>query len=861
MSRINGYKNEYFGLTDVEVKLRQAENGKNELVVETKNTFFTKLLSIFKEPMFLLLFGTAILYFVLGEPQDGLIMIGFVTFMAGINLFQEWRTDKTLQALKDLSAPTVRIVRNGIVDCIDCKNITVGDIMIIEEGEKISADCRLLEMHDLGVDESTLTGESEVVWKKVEISDEEKTNNWRRDMCYAGTNVTQGGAIVEVTAIGTKSEYGKIGLDILSVPQTPTPLEKQTRHLIKVAALIGLVLFILVFLIAFFTSKEFGLLDQLVQSLLSGLTLAMAMIPEEFPVILTVFLAMGAWRLARKKSLIRRMPSVETLGAVSVLCVDKTGTLTKNQMTVQEIVVAPNACEAALLNWLVLGCETEPFDPMEKAMLEYAEKSGVNIAQIFDKNLVFEYPFSSETKMMGHVWDVDGGPAIAAKGSPESILPLCNLSEAQHAEVIASQEELAEKGYRVIAVANKEGFDTIPDNLSSTTLNFLGLVGLMDPPREAVPEAIRICSKAGIRVVMITGDNGTTAKSIAEKIGIQHAENVITGKELEEMTDEELMERVKETNIFARVIPRHKMRIVKALKDVGEIVAMTGDGVNDAPALKYSDIGIAMGQRGTGVAKEAADMILLDDNFSTIVDTIKDGRRIYDNIKKAVGYVFVIHIPIALIALMAPIFGLPLMLLPIHIVLLELIIDPTCSIIFERQPPEKDIMSRGPRCPNSSLVSKSLLVKSLLQGLTIFAASFGSYAYLVGNFNITKIIANCFSFAIPQGMSDFDIVTAFARSFALLVLGFASLFLVYVNQSEKRYALSGIFKFSDRVMWYVNIGIVGILFLVIYTPIGQNYVKTIPLGLNMVALAIGIAFVSTFWWEVVKLVNKLVKKS
>jgi len=843
MARVNGYKNEYFGLTDIEVKLRQTEQGKNELVSEEKNTFIKKAISIITEPMFLLLFGTAILYFLLGEPKDGLIMIGFVTFMAGINLFQEWRTDKTLQALKDLSAPTVRVVRNGEIICIDCKEITVGDIMMLEEGEKISADGKILEMHDLGVDESTLTGESEVVWKKLTLSKEEIESNWRKDTCYAGTNVTQGGAIVEVTAIGTKSEYGKIGMDILSVPQDATPLEKQTRHLIKYAALIGLGLFLLVFLIAFFTLKETNLIEQLIHSLLSGLTLAMAMIPEEFPVILTVFLAMGAWRLARKNALIRRMPSVETLGAVSVLCVDKTGTLTKNQMTVQEIYVHGSETRETMLYWSTLGCETEPFDPMEKAILEYAEANGINLAETFNKTLVHEYPFSSETKMMGHVWEIDGLPEVAAKGSPESLLPLCNLSKEDLDVVMAKQEALAKNGYRVIAVAKRNDMPSVPDSLCDNELMFVGLIGLMDPPREAVPEAIRICSKAGIRVVMITGDNGTTAKSIAEKIGILHSENVITGKELETMSDEELMERVKVTNIFARVIPRHKMRIVKALKDVGEIVAMTGDGVNDAPALKYSDIGIAMGKRGTGVAKEASDMILLDDNFTTIVETIKDGRRIYDNIKKAIGYVFVIHIPIALIALMAPVFGLPLMLLPIHIVLLELIIDPTCSIIFERLRPERDIMSRAPRDPKASLVSKGLLVKSLLQGLTIFAAAFGSYAYLISTFVGTD-----------------DEKSAFARTFSLVVLGFASLLLVYVNQSEKRFAFGDLLKFRDKVVWYVNGGIIAILALVIYTPVGQNYAKTVPLGFDVLGIALALAVVSTLWWEIVKLVRFLLKK-
>lgn len=828
MAKFNGFSGDYSGLSSEEVKALQLQHGKNELVPEKKNTFLSKFLSIFKEPMFLLLFCTSFLYFILGEPRDGIIMLCFVTFMSGINLFQEWRTDKTLQALKDLSAPRVRVIRNNILESIDSKELTVGDLMILEEGEKISADGQIIEMFDLGVDESTLTGESDVVWKKIKLEDTEKDVHWRKDTCYAGTTVTQGSAIVKITGVGSKTEYGKIGQDILSVPQQPTPLEKQTRRLITICAVIGLGMFMAVFTITLMHSKD------LIESILSGITLAMAMIPEEFPVILTVFLAMGAWRLARKNSLIRRMPSVETLGAVSVLCVDKTGTLTKNQMTVQEVYGYENYTVNKLMYWGALGCETEPYDPMEKAILEYAAAQGIDKADLFKKSLLYEYPFSSESKMMGHIWEIDGMPALAAKGSPESILPLCGLNLEETGRLLYEQEQLAMKGYRVIAVARRINIPSIPGELKENRLELLGLIGLADPPRDTVPDAVQVCAKAGIRIIMITGDNGTTARSIAEKIGLMNSENVITGHQLENMSDEELKEKVKVTNIFARVIPRHKMRIVKALKDIGETVAMTGDGVNDAPALKYADIGIAMGKRGTGVAKEAADMILLDDNFTTIVDTIKDGRRIYDNIKKAVGYVFVIHIPIALMALLTPILHLPLLLLPIHIVLLELIIDPTCSIVFERQPAEKDIMNRKPRSPQDSLVNPGLMTKAIFQGLAIFAAAFGSYVGLVNQ-----------GWAIEA-----------ARTFSLIILGFANLFLVYVNQSEKGAAFVGIFKLKDKVILYVNIGIIAALALVTYLPVGNSIAKTVPLNVGQVFIAISLAAAATFWWELVKLFKR-----
>ena len=828
MAKFNGFVNDYSGLSGQEVIKLQNVHGKNELVPEQKETFFRKVLEIVKEPMFLLLFGTAMLYFILGEPKDGSIMIGFVAFMVGINVFQEWRTDRTLQALKDLSSPKVRVIRNSIVENIDSKELTVGDLMLLEEGEKISADGRIIEMFDLGVDESTLTGESDVVWKKINLSPEEEETHWRRNYCYAGTAVTQGTAIIEVTAVGLKTEYGKIGLDILSAPQQSTPLEKQTRYLIKVCSLIGLILFILVAIATYVHT------DSVIGSILSGITLAMAMIPEEFPVILTVFLAMGAWRLAQKKSLIRRMPSVETLGSVSVLCVDKTGTLTKNKMTLQELYPYGDIAAGDLLRRAALGCETEPYDPMEQAILTRAVSDGINKQELFSNKLLLEYSFDSATKMMGHVWEINGVPSLAAKGSPESILPLCHLTPEDSAKLESAQIALASKGYRVIAVAGRKNMPSIPDNLSSNELELFGLLGFEDPPREAVPAAVKICNQAGVRVVMITGDNGITAKSIAGKIGIPHSDEVITGKELDAMSDEELKEKIKTVNIFARVIPKHKMRIVRAFKDIGEIVAMTGDGVNDAPALKYADIGIAMGKRGTGVAREAADMILLDDNFTTIVETVKDGRRIYDNIKKAVCYVFVIHIPIALIALMTPIIHLPLLLLPIHVVLLELIIDPTCSIIFERQPAEDDIMDRPPRPSQESLVNITMMVKALLQGLTIFAAALGSYSWLYEN-------------GAPVEL---------ARTFAMVVLVFSNLFLVYINQSNKQFALAMLLKWRDKVIILVNAAIFAALALIVYLPAGNAVAKTMPLSFNEAAAAIGLAALATLWWELVKVFQR-----
>jgi Ca2+-transporting ATPase len=504
-----------------------------------------------------------------------------------------------------------------------------------------------------------------------------------------------------VDTIGVQTEYGKIGLGVIAAPNEDTPLQKQTGKLVKTCAIIAGVLFALVAVFTWFNIPDHTIMDRLIESILSGVTLAMAMIPEEFPVILTVFLSMGAWRLAKKNSLVRKLPSVETLGAVSVLCVDKTGTITMNQMTVQDVWTTSGATEQELVETMGLGCETDAYDPMEKAMLRYCEDYGITKESLFSNEFVSEYAFTNELKMMGHVWRKDGHLIIAAKGSPERILAICALSEEERRTIESQIKTLSSQGLRVIAVATAkpENESAIPAVITDCRLTLLGLVGLADPPRESVKEDIAVCNRAGIRVVMITGDNGITASAIARKIGIPGSDNIITGEELEAMSEEELQEAVKTVSIFSRVIPEHKMRIVKAFKENGEIVAMTGDGVNDAPALKYADIGIAMGKRGSEVSREASDLILMDDNFTTIVETIRDGRRIYDNIRKAVGYVFTIHIPIAAASLLAPLLGISptaLMLLPLHVVLLEVLIDPTCSIVLERQPAEEDVMMCTP---------------------------------------------------------------------------------------------------------------------------------------------------------------------
>lgn len=833
-------KNQLKGLTKDEVRVLQEKFGKNRLVPEKKENFFLKIIQVLKEPMFLLLIAAAIIYFLLGEPRDGTIMLVFVVGIISIDVIQEWKTDKTLNALKNLSAPHITVIRDGIECTINSEDLVPGDLMMIAEGVKLPADGKVIKANDLCIDESSLTGEAEGVWKC--IDDSGNKDYWKKDHCYAGTLVTQGTGVILIEKIGAETEYGKIGINVAEAPDRPTPMEKQTKKLVKVCAVIAAVLFLLVCIITYFNLPDHQLKERLIESILSGITLAMAMIPEEFPVILTVFLSMGAWRLAKKNSLVRRLPSVETLGAVSVLCVDKTGTITMNKMRVRECwAISNNIKETNKI--MGMACEVDAYDPMEHAMLDYCEENNIAKEELFKGELISEYSFTNERKMMGHVWKLNGEVVIASKGSPEKILTLCNLDKDEKKIIESKIFNMSSQGLRVIGIGKmilKDEKD-IPETLEECSLEFLGLVGLQDPPREKVKNDIASCVRAGIRVVMITGDNGITASAIAKQVGIPHSSVIITGDELNTMTDDELQERIKDVSIFSRVMPEHKMRIVKAFKENGDVVAMTGDGVNDAPALKYANIGIAMGKKGSEVSREAADLILLDDNFSTIVDTIKDGRRIYDNIRKAIGYVFTIHIPIAFASLLAPMLNIRssmLLLLPVHVVLLELIIDPTCSIVLERQPAESDIMERKPRNPKESILTTSVLVKSIIQGMILFVASFASYyLYLKANPEQAEV----------------------ARSIGLAIIMLSNVLLVQVNSSESEFAYKSLINLKkDHVMWAVGIGTLIGLGVILYTPIAE-FLSLAPLNLNQIFRVVVTSVAAVMWYEIVKLFKKIRK--
>lgn len=823
------------GLNSEEVEKLQKKYGMNELVSQEKPNMLKKFLGVFKELMFLLLLIAATVYFLLGAPKDGAIMLVFVGFVASITFIQEWKTEKTMNALKDLTSPKVNTLRNGKNISIKSTELVPGDVVFLSEGERIPADCIVLEPSNFSVDESILTGESEYVMKVSTTQSEKSTDYWKKDILYAGTLCVFGKCTAIVKFTGINTEYGKIGKAISEAKDEPTPLQKKVSILVKNIAIAGVILCISVMVASYFYSFD------ILNSILSGISLAMAIIPEEFPVVLTVFLSMGAYRLAKNNTLMRKISAVETLGSATVLCVDKTGTITQNKMKVKSIYSDgrifnnEDLKNQELSDLMVLSCEKDPYDPMEKAILEAANLS--QLETVYKYDLSKKIAFDSKTKRMANIYIKDNKYYVAVKGSAETVLGLCNLDKQTMDEINIEIDKMASNGLRVLALADCTS-EEVYEDLECYELTFKGLVGLQDPPKEGVEEAIKLCKKAGIRVVMITGDYSKTAMAIGEEIGLKFTDKVIVGNEIDSLSENELCEVVKSCDVFSRVIPEQKMKIVKALKKNGEIVAMTGDGVNDAPALKSADIGIAMGQRGTEVAKEAADMILMDDNFTTIVKSVKDGRRVYDNIRKAMVYILIIHIPIAAMAMFAPLFNLPPLLLPMHIMLLELIIDPTCSIVFEGEPAEANIMENPPRPPQEPLLTRSLTIKVVLQGIIMFLAAFMPFHYMI----------------------DLGISSEYARSFSLITFIVANVTLVLVNRSNTELLYHLIKEKGSKVRLIVNSMALIMVFAIVYIPILNGFFRTEKIGIYPLIIAIVLGFISTGWWEIVKITRKIIRK-
>lgn len=811
----------FVGLTREEVINSKEKYGVNKLEEKKKQPLILKILSIFKEPMFLLLIIAASIYFIVGEYRDGIIMLIFVLAICLIEYIQETKTDKALEELNKLSALNVKVIREGKEEVISSEEVVVGDIVLLEEGDSVPADGKLLYTQSLGVNESSLTGESLVVYKNCK---EDKDNHFKLNMCYSGTNVTNGLGVIEIVSVGKNTEFGRIGESLNEIKKERTPLEKQINKLVFICTIISFIVFLLTIVINYINHPELVFSKRIIEAILAGVTIAMATIPEEIPVVLTVFLAMGAWDLTKKKTITRNMKTIETLGAVNVLCTDKTGTLTENKMKVQDVYEYSDT----FLETFYLSCPLVAYDPMEIAIKEYCKlKNDIKYGEKITK----EYAFTPETKMTGQVWD---NKLLCVKGAYESVLPLCNLDKKTYEEIKKKIDEYSNEGFRVLAVARNNSLKNIPNSLFEAKLTFEGLIALYDPPRFGVKTSLSECYSAGVRVIMITGDNGETAKGIAKKINLANYDEVITGNELENMSDEELFEKAKTVNIFARVYPNHKMRIVNALQKDNKIVAMTGDGVNDAPALKKANVGIAMGKRGTNVAKESADLILLDDNFNTIVKAIENGRTIYHNIRKAISYVIAIHIPIALLSLFVPVFKLPTLLLPIHVMLLELLIDPTSSIVFQRIKPSSDIMQEKPRNINEAILNVKNAISSISQGLLIFLVVFITYFLLIHN--------------------NIDTNLSITVAYAILVL---SIMLITYQLRGNDFTLKAFVKsFKDKVSLIVNLDVIIGLTMFVYVPFFNTVANTMPLELKWWLLIIGLVLLAILPFDIFKVVNK-----
>lgn len=733
------------GLTTALAAQRHADEGPNELSPSQKRSLWDMACDVIREPMFLLLMGAGSIYLALGDTREAFVLLGFVFIIMGVTLLQERRTDNALEALRDLSSPRAKAMRDGRVVRIPGREVVRDDVLMLAEGDRIPADGDLLQAHELATDESMLTGESEPVPKQAQI-----------DRVFAGTLVVSGQGLMRVTAIGQTTSLGHIGQSLGSIALQSSPLREEMALLTRRLLIVGSALCVL--LIGLFWLMRGGWLD----AILSGITLAMGVLPQELPVIMIVFLALAARRLAAQHVLTRRLNAIETLGQTTVLCADKTGTLTQNRMAVACLVAGDEtqfidrSSDSALaepfhqlLEYAVLASETTPHDPMEQAIHLLA---GTHLAQTEhehpDWTLAREYELSSGLLAMSHVWRSADATHdhVAAKGAPEAIADLCHLSDAQRKHVEEQAIHLANRGLRVLGVAKAshpvdQGW---PHQQHDFVFEWVGMVGLADPLRAEVPAAVRQCRAAGMRVVMITGDHPRTAGAIAVQAGIDDTQ-VLTGDELQTLTPQELTERVACVSVFARVKPEQKLALVEALKARGEVVAMTGDGVNDAPALKAAHIGIAMGQRGTDVAREAAALVLLDDNFATIVQAIHRGRRTFANLRQAMVYTLAVHVPIIGLAMLPVLLGFPLILAPLHIAFLELVIDPTCSLVFEAETGNTNLMAEPPRGSSEPLLSRPLVILSVLQGCLITAAVLGIDLWLLGS-GLTATVCNNMTF-------------------------------------------------------------------------------------------------------------------
>jgi len=830
------------GLSDQEAAARLGAEGANELPSTSPRGLLALAWEVVREPMLLLLIGAGAIYLVLGELKDSVVLLVSIFVVLGISLYQQRKTERALEALRDLSSPRALVIRSGKEKRIAGCEVVRGDIVVLREGDRVPADALVLSAVSLSVDESLLTGESVPVRKSPGSASMAMTRPGGEDSTsvFSGTMVVQGHGVAEVTATGTRTELGKIGKALVTLQPEQSRLKQEVSRVVKVMATFGLSVCVLVAVTYGFTRGNW------LNGLLVGITMAMSLLPEEFPVVLTVFLALGAWRISRKNVLTRAPTAIEALGSATVLCVDKTGTLTQNRMAVHKLFASGESYAVddtkenlpdqfhELVEFGILASQRKPFDPMDLAFKQLGERHLVATEHLHrDWTLLREYPLSPRLLAVSRLWRSpnSGSNIVAAKGAPAAIAELCQLSAAEVEQLRSHAEGLADEGLRILAVARAEfRSDELPDDPHAFQFRLLGLVGLADPIRPEVPTAIQECRSAGVRVVMITGDFAGTARSIARQAGLLENERVLTGPELERMQDSELRSAVRLVNIFARVVPEQKLRLVEALKANGEVVAMTGDGVNDAPALKSAHIGIAMGGRGTDVAREAAQLVLLDDAFSSIVAAIRLGRRIFDNLKKAMSYVLAIHVPIAGLALIPVLLRWPLVLLPVHVVFLELIIDPACSIVFEAEPEEANVMNRPPRDPQRPLFDRRTLLLSLLQGTSVLVIALAVF-----------VVAHL------RGESETN-----TRALTFTTLIVANLSLILANRSWTRLIVATL-RSPNPALWWVIGATLAMLGLVLNVPFARDLFRFARLHtIDLVICSIA-GVVSILWFEALKM--------
>ena len=837
-----------FGLTRDEAMALLEGDGFNELPSAKPRRLWAIAWEVVREPMFLLLIGASTIYLVLGDIREALVLFGSVFVVMGITFYQERKTERALEALRELASSRAQVWRDGEWQFVPGREVVVGDLVRVKEGDRVPADAALLRSSNLMADESLLTGESVPVRKRASEGEPAAARPGGDDLPYvfSGTLLTQGQGIARVIATGTHTEIGKIGKALQTLVPELSMIQRETRRAVVVFAAIGMGLCVLVTVL-------YGLMrGDWLNGLLAGITLAMANLPEEFPVVLTVFLALGAWRISQHGVLTRRGPAIETLGSTTVLCVDKTGTLTQNRMGVLRLwVPGTDAVDLQgleggvlpdLIEFSVLASEREPFDPMEKAYHRLAqERAPAVVEKLGASTLAYSYPLSPVQLSVAHVWQPHGsdGYVVAAKGAPEAIAELCALDDAQRAAIHTQVARMADDGLRVLAVARgtlSTPSQTAanpypwPSSQSELRLQFVGLTGLADPIRPNVPAALRECYAAGIRTVMITGDYPGTAVAIARQIGLADAETVVAGPELDAMTDRQLRERVGQVNVFARVVPEQKLRLVQALKANGEIVAMTGDGVNDAPALKAAHIGVAMGKRGSDVAREAASLVLLDDDFTSLVEAVKLGRRIFDNIQKATSYIVAVHVPTAGMALLPLLFGWPLVFYPVHIVFLEFVIDPACSIAFEAEPPEHDIMRRPPRSATARLFNSWIVATSVLQGVSVLVA-----------------VAFLYALVLEAGTPEPQ-----ARAIAFTAIVFGNVGLILATRSGQATLLETLRRPNPALWWIISGALLGLALALYVEPMQEIFRFAAPSGyqllLSVAAAALGLTWLELYKW-------------